>query len=388
MDQLPTCALTCLVSAIQASSCSMADTSCQCTNQELNSLVETCVLNRCTLQEALFTKNITQTICGAPIRHQPANYLAISVSLMGIATVLVLTRLAFKRLFTSNGITLDDWLILLTWLACIPSSVSNHLLLMGNGLGRDIWTLPTESLTHFALGFWLMEPFYFFEVSVLKLSMIAFYAKIFPGKNTRQLLLWTAVFDVLFGAAFILVVFGQCIPLNFFWTQFQGKEGKCINIGAAAWSNAAVSVALDVWLLAIPLYQLRKLQLSVWKKVGVALMFCVGSFVTIISAIRFAALIQMQNSTNLTWDYYHVVMWSTVEVTVGIMCTCMPTMRLVLVRCARHIGGTTSQNYTHFNQDSKSGPGSTATWKSTEVMLIENVERGQIAIPQPTHFKM
>jgi hypothetical protein len=42
------------------------------------------------------------------------------------------------------------------------------------------------------------------------------------------------------------------------------------------WANAASSIVLDLWMLVLPLSQLRVLQLHWKKKVGVALMFSVG----------------------------------------------------------------------------------------------------------------
>lgn len=48
----------------------------------------------------------------------------------------------------------------------------------------------------------------------------------------------------------------------------------------------------------------------------------------------------MQGSINLTWDYFPVCLWSTVEVTVGVMCTCMPTLRLILVGVTRRVSTT------------------------------------------------
>ena len=46
---------------------------------------------------------------------------------------------------------------------------------------------------------------------------------------------------------------------------------------ASGWVNAVLGVAIDVWLLAIPLFQLRKLQLE-WKKKAVAgVMFLTGA---------------------------------------------------------------------------------------------------------------
>ena len=87
--------------------------------------------------------------------------------------------------------------------------------------------------------------------------------------------------------------------------------------------------------------QLKSLNLHWKKKVGVGLMFCVGTFVTVISVVRLSSLIEFRGSSNLTWDYFGVCLYSTVEITIGITCACMPTMRMILVRLwPRVIGGS------------------------------------------------
>lgn len=50
-----------------------------------------------------------------------------------------------------------------------------------------------------------------------------------------------------------------------------------LNANAIGWANAAISVALDVWMLAVPLWNLKRLNLHWKKKVGVAAMFVVGT---------------------------------------------------------------------------------------------------------------
>lgn len=42
------------------------------------------------------------------------------------------------------------------------------------------------------------------------------------------------------------------------------------------WTRAAIAIALDVWIMAIPLWQLRKLSMDWKRKLAVGLMLCVG----------------------------------------------------------------------------------------------------------------
>jgi hypothetical protein len=48
--------------------------------------------------------------------------------------------------------------------------------------------------------------------------------------------------------------------------------------------------------------------------------------------IRLTSLVKLRNSDNPTWDYMGVSQWSSIEITVGVICACMPTMRMILVR--------------------------------------------------------
>jgi hypothetical protein len=63
--------------------------------------------------------------------------------------------------------------------------------------------------------------------------------------------------------------------------------------------------------------------------------------VTVVSILRLQSLLQFANSTNLTWDNLAVTTWSTVEINVGIICACMPSLRVLLVRIFPKILGST-----------------------------------------------
>ncbi|KAH9909669.1 hypothetical protein F4778DRAFT_8858 [Xylariomycetidae sp. FL2044] len=335
ISQFPQCALQCLLGSIEASPCSMTDIACQCTNSELVASTEACVMTSCTVVESLAAKNLTQTQCAAPIRDKAFQYNVVSCTLFAIALAFVLIRTVYTKFFTSKDLGLDDCFIILTLRNCVPSAVINVNMLAANGLGKDTWTLTPDQITGFAKGFYIITIMYFSEVFVLKLSMLFFYLRIFPGPNIRRLLWATVAFDVLFGVSFIFTAIFQCRPISYNWTNWRREGGgTCADVSYIAWANAIVSILLDLWMLALPLSQLRELNLHWKKKVGVALMFCVGTFVTVVSAVRLGSLVQFRNSSNITWDYWGVCLWSTVEITVGIICACMPALRLILIRVA------------------------------------------------------
>ena len=61
---------------------------------------------------------------------------------------------------------------------------------------------------------------------------------------------------------------------------------------------------------------------------------------TVVSVLRLQSLVAFAKTPNSTWDFYDVCVWSTVEVTVGIMCACLPAVRQLIVRTWPSFGGT------------------------------------------------
>ncbi|EYB21256.1 hypothetical protein FG05_30714, partial [Fusarium graminearum] len=114
-------------------------------------------------------------------------------------------------------------------------------------------------------------------------------------------------------------------------------------------NSGSINIALDVWILSIPLSQLKKMNLDWRKKIGVGIMFSVGIFVTIVSILRLSATIKMRagvGANNATWEYTEFDQWSTIEVNVGIICACMPSLRVLLVRLfPTMLGNSTQQQY-------------------------------------------
>ncbi|KAF6809471.1 CFEM domain-containing protein [Colletotrichum musicola] len=340
---LPACAQSCLLKAVLNSPCAPTNQTCICTNAPLQAEVEVCVLQSCTLRQALSTKNITQTTCGAPIRDRTGVYNTISITMGCLSGVFVVLRLVHKVFATMGDLGMDDWFILITLGSGIPGTVINTHGFATNGLGKDIWTVPFDKITNFGYWFFVMEPMYFAQVTLLKMSLLFFYMRIFSHNKLCKKLIWgTIAFNAVFGVTFIFVAIFQCQPISFYWTKWDLEHtGTCLDINGIAWANAGISIVLDFWMLALPLSQVKGLNLHWKKKIGVAMMFVVGTFVTVVSILRLQSLVAFAKSQNPTWDQFGVATWSTVEINMGIICACMPSVRIILVGLFPKLLGTT-----------------------------------------------
>lgn len=122
------------------------------------------------------------------------------------------------------------------------------------------------------------QTLYFIEAALVKISILFFYLRIFPGNTFIKLVHYTIILNVLLTIAFVLPTIFQCSPISYQWKQWDGEhEGKCIDNNALAFANAGINIAMDIWVLALPLLHIVRLNLHWKKKVGVTLMFCVGA---------------------------------------------------------------------------------------------------------------
>ncbi|KAH7124642.1 hypothetical protein EDB81DRAFT_664425 [Dactylonectria macrodidyma] len=331
LSSLSSCARTCVSDAIVASNCSSSNAVCLCAQSTALTEGALCVSKRCSIKQLLTTYNSTNTYCDVPTRNKAPLFINITIIFGVLAGLSVAARIGSKIVIPKSDFGLDDLFIVLTFSCGIPSTVMN---IHGNvryGGGRDIWTIQFDNLTKFFFYFWLLEVLYFGLVVLLKMSLLFFYLRIFPGPP--QKLLWgTVIFNTIFGFIFVLLAAFQCTPVSYFWTRWDGEhEGTCLNMDGIAWANAAISIALDLWMLAIPLWCLRSLKLHWKKKVGVAAMFIVGTFVTVVSIVRLRFLVDLSKSTNPTYYQIETSVWSTIEINVGIICASLPALRILFV---------------------------------------------------------
>lgn len=241
-------------------------------------------MSECSLTTTSFTnvravtKNATEASCGIAPRDR-SHVLYLVVVILGVITnCVVVARLVFRVAVNKTGLYPDDWAILVTLFVGISGTIFISVGSVPNGVGKDLWTLTPNQITNFGMWFFASEVQYFVSISTLKLSLLLFYLRIFPSMTIKRLLWATMVFDILYGVAFLLAALLQCRPISFFWTNWDGEhQGYCANVNAVGWANAAISIVLDLWMLAVPLSQLRRLRLHWKKKVGVALMFFVGT---------------------------------------------------------------------------------------------------------------
>ncbi|KAL3474870.1 hypothetical protein BJX99DRAFT_259958 [Aspergillus californicus] len=181
-------------------------------------------------------------------------------------------------------------------------------------------------------------------ISVVKLSVLAFYYRIFPVPWFRRIT-WTLVVMSITWAAVILVVFiMQCRPIHVFWhveLQFTlSGRPKCINTVKMLFCLEISNMALDLSILASPIRIVQGLQLPTVKKASVIGIFLLGScqylffppvksltgsWRSVCATCAVRAYFLWDPVTDTQRSASAVMDFTTVEQALSIVCACLPT---------------------------------------------------------------
>lgn len=94
-----------------------------------------------------------------------------------------------------------------------------------------------------------------------------------------------------------------------------------------------------------------------WKtKLGVIFTFLLGLFVTICSVVRLKFLAGWASSTNQTYDYANLALWSLIELNAGVICACLPGMASLFRRLRKErVEKRRGTGYTYGNSNASPG---------------------------------
>ncbi|RMJ27245.1 hypothetical protein PHISP_01897 [Aspergillus sp. HF37] len=243
----------------------------------------------------------------------------------------------------------DDGMILAALLCAFPL---NCLMfpLQKYGMGNNMWTIPFDHITKMFKYLYVAEVFYMPTGALTQLSFLAFYLRIFPNRGINLAAYGLMGLSVVFGISNTLVMIFQCTPVPFFWNQWTGiPTGTCVNVNTFSWYKAALQIAMDLAIIALPIRPLSRLTLKTKKKVQVILMFCTGFVITIVSCLRLQSLVKFSNSSNPSYDNAAAVYWSVAESDIAIICACMPFVPSLLKHLLPSVFGEPTNNPKYYN---------------------------------------
>ena len=110
--------------------------------------------------------------------------------------------------------------------------------------------------------------------------------------------------------------------------------------GLSVWyANGGINIATDIMIAILPLHEIRKLHMRTQQKIAVTIMFSLGWLVCAVSMLRMYTLRLIQrHMDDSTWYSVYSAYWSSIEVNVGILCACLPALRVLLAKALPSFG--------------------------------------------------
>ncbi|KAG0155936.1 Integral membrane protein (Pth11), putative [Penicillium digitatum] len=188
------------------------------------------------------------------------------------------------------------------------------------GQGLSAAYFPKENVIPFSRIQYTGGPIYCLAVLGFKVALLASYLRI-AGiiKRYRKIIIGAIVVCVVNQVIFALIISISCIPVAKQWDT--SIAGHCIHTIPFYFALGGTSIVLDLIVIALPLPVLWKLQLHPKQKALLVCLFALGFFVTVIQIIRIHTVWDLKTYT----DSKNIVIWSCVEISLGVIIACVPT---------------------------------------------------------------
>ncbi|QKX54326.1 uncharacterized protein TRUGW13939_01412 [Talaromyces rugulosus] len=277
-------------------------------------------------------------------RNQDRAPVVIGVCVLLIIVSLVTTGL---RLYARHLVRLklwwDDWFCLIGLPFALLSMIFDFVQVK-YGFGKHADTLSPEALVNYGRNFYILLLFYNLGLAFFKLSLLAFYIRVFSVVRiirTGSYIISVAVVAWMIATEFLLIF--RCHPVDIAWTGTpQQQSMQCVAMDTVFVAQAAPTIFFDIIILVLPLKDLWALKLNRGQKVGVTIVFLLGFLVTIISIVRLKKI--YSTGSDLTYDFVDLGLWSAAEPVTGLLCCSLVTYGPFVKRIPRFFGGSSTQD--------------------------------------------
>ncbi|PVH95454.1 hypothetical protein DM02DRAFT_149138 [Periconia macrospinosa] len=276
--------------------------------------------------------------------------------ILAVATVtpFVFGRLIIKT-FIVPPLLVEDWVLVIAWLKVLSIGYSSTAFAMHHyGGGYHVWEIPLDRYEGFLQALYADTVVYGPNAYFTKIALLLVVARVFSTFRATKIATYALIVAML-------------------------VKATCFNQRAIFVADTVISAVTDSAVLILPIPAVISLRMPFKKKVKVWLMLGIGGIATGASFVRMVIVIRLQQSQDQTVDFVRFnllgsVCWMvttmnslltivpkirTAEVSIGLICACLPSTNILYSRL-RHAWDSTraseitlTQNLTSFSQKIK-----------------------------------
>ncbi|TKX24941.1 hypothetical protein C1H76_2894 [Elsinoe australis] len=264
-------------------------------------------------------------INGTPELQEKSRYLEVVTACLVCTVFLLAANLLrlYVRIWRLHAYAIDDTLTLIASVCAIvygAFAISQTRL----GLGLPPPDRPRENAPDYALQNIVARPFYNFATTLFKVGLCFTFLRFIHGCNHRhytRVIRITMVACIMHGTGYLMAIMFNCIPVQKSWRPT--TKGTCLPISTFYYGTGISTIVMDVWLFALPVPLIARLQMTTTKKIeliGPILLSFLTLVCSIMRVIATADVLKYGDATNF-------IIWGVVEAHVGIILTTLPQLR-------------------------------------------------------------
>ncbi|KAI2465600.1 hypothetical protein F4781DRAFT_408617 [Annulohypoxylon bovei var. microspora] len=253
--------------------------------------------------------------------NQMAGNIAIHTVFLTLSTLSVIMRIYTRLRVSRVTLGVDDYLCLLAYAA--TATYSGLLLTCFHwGIGRHIWDEPAIWLIPALKYQTIAAQIYFVATTVIKLSLLFLYRRIFNLQKTAKWFVNGGIILVtLMGIAILLAIIFFCFPVEKAWDD--SIPGRCSSPAPVSYLSGAWNAFVDIYVLVLPIPLLWGLNMGPRRKMRLCAVFGIGIFGCAASLVRLGMTPLLQSDLDSTYNIAKVSVWATLEINVGLICSCL-----------------------------------------------------------------
>ncbi|SCV53949.1 related to integral membrane protein [Fusarium fujikuroi] len=243
-------------------------------------------------------------------------------------TLFFIVRIYVKGTISRN-FGLEDWTCVAAFITAVMYCVTCFMMAR-YGAGYHAWEIRKPEYYNWLKWFYASTVVYIPAAFFTKATILLLMARVFAveprvAKGIR-ILIW-ALLVAYIPIQILRIV--NCYPIRTYWDP-DVRNARCLNQRKIFFSDLSLSIVTDLVILLIPIPLTWKLRMSIGKRIKIVLLLGAGGIATALTLFRVAKAVDFLNSDDITVDYTPIGILTALEITIGFVCACLPSLNLLI----------------------------------------------------------
>ncbi|KAK8091019.1 hypothetical protein PG994_000524 [Apiospora phragmitis] len=216
----------------------------------------------------------------------------------------------------------------------------------GIGVGADDY-MTVAGFVWLLLEIFVGTIFYIVCLSVLKISVLCFYRRIFGNTRWMRIATWLMIgVAASWWLSLTVALVFNCVPVEKQWTPGM-PEGHCYNAVDMYKGLCVTNIITDIVIMVLPMRLILSLQMRKLEKVVLICCFALGTAVCAISVLRIVHLSDLELQADVTGSMEETVFLGVLELNIALISISLPSLRPFYTRWrAGHRAGSSKLSET------------------------------------------